>query len=110
MKSAWMFLLQLQYLSAGWTAEENNLIRILYPRNTQLEIMESLPQRSLVIIRDRAIALGIRREAERSGRKKVNTYYATISIATLQAAMQYANEGEEKVYVGSIVNSLPDSC
>ena len=69
---------------SGWTAEEDNIIRILYPRNTQLEIMESLPRRSLVIIRDRAAFLGVRRETERSGRKKVNTYHPTVSFADLQ--------------------------
>lgn len=94
---------------AGWTAEEDNIIRILYPRNTQLEIMDSLPQRSFVLVRDRAVFLGVRREAERSGRKKVNTYHATVSFADLQAAMQYANDGEDKAYVCTIVNSLAEN-
>ena len=94
---------------AGWTAEEDNIIRILYPRNTQLEIMESLPQRSFIIIQEHAAVLGVRREAERSGRKKVNTYHATVSFADLQAAMQYANDGEDRAYVCDIVNSLAEN-
>lgn len=88
----------------GWSAEEDNLIRLLYPRNTQLEIMESLPQRSLVLIRDHAVSLGVRRETEKFGREKVNTYHRTVSFADLQAAMQYADDGEDKAYVCDIVN------
>ena len=34
---------------AGWTTEEDNIVRLLYPKNTQLEIMEALPNRSFVL-------------------------------------------------------------
>ena len=90
----------------GWTAEEDDLIRLLYPKNTQLEILEALPGRSFVLIRDRAAFLGVRRETESFGREKVNVYHRTVSYADLQAAMQYANGLEDKTYICGIVNSL----
>ncbi len=71
--------------------------------------MEYLPQRSFVLVRDRAIVLGVRRTADRSGRRKINPYYATVTYADLQAAMQYANDGENKAYVCNIVNSLAEN-
>jgi len=91
---------------AGWTAEEDNIIRILYPKNSQLEVMESLPKRSFVLVRDRAIVLGVRRTADRSGRRKINPYYATVTYADLQAAKKYADDAADSTYMCDIINKL----
>ncbi len=46
----------------SWTPDENAILRDLYPKCSQLEIMQSLPTRSWHSILGQAIALGLRRE------------------------------------------------
>jgi hypothetical protein len=44
----------------------------------------------------------------KGGRKKVNPYYETISYADLEAAMKYAENGEDKAYMCEKVDELAE--
>jgi hypothetical protein len=93
----------------GWSEEEDALLRLLYPKASQLEIMRSLPMRTWCRIYGRAPELGVSRDTACFGRKKVNEYYHTMSYADLDAAMQYAENGEDKAYVCDVLNKLAEN-
>jgi DNA invertase Pin-like site-specific DNA recombinase len=90
----------------GWSEEEDALLRALYPRGSQQELMRSLPRRSWILIRERAEALKAFREVSLPGRRKTHEYYATVSYADLEAAIQYAENGEDEAYLCAKVNEL----
>jgi len=96
----------------GWSGEEEAALRAYWPKGDQLEIMRLLPMRSWTSIRQHANAIGIVRSKElKSGRKKVNLYWETVSYKDLEAAMQYAANGEAKdaAYVCGMVNGLAEA-
>lgn len=93
----------------GWSEEEEAIICTHWPKGQQLDIMRLLPMRTWTSIRQHANAIGIVRSKElKGGRRKVNHYYETISYADLEAAMTYAENGEDKVYMCEKVNELAE--
>ncbi len=57
----------------------------------------------------RARELQVLRIVERFGRKKVNEYHFTVSYADLEAAMQYAEKGEDEAYMCRILDELAEN-
>ncbi len=90
----------------GWSEEEETIIRAHWPHGGQLDIMRLLPMRTWTSIRQHANAKGVVRA--KRGRRKMNQYYETISYADLEAAMAYAENGEDKVYMCEKVNELAE--
>src|SRR5207237_750376 len=71
----------------GWSLEEDALLRLLYPKASQLEVMRHFPVHSWGRIKQRAHVLQVSRDIGNFGKKKVNDYYVTVSYADLVAAM-----------------------
>lgn len=93
----------------GWSEEEEGIIRAHWPHGGQLDVMRLLPLRTWTSIRQHANARGIVRSKElKGGRRKVNPYYETISYADLEAAMIYAVNEEDRVYMCEKVNELAE--
>ncbi len=96
--------------SEAWTEEENQLMRLLYPDKSQIEIMQALPRRAWNRILERAPVLNLRRRLSTSvnfnGPHPVNPYHWTVSYGDLEAVAQLVQTEEEKNRVRQIINEL----
>lgn len=88
----------------GWSTEEDSQIRTYWPNAYPLELMRSLPERSMDSIANRAIELGVSRTFKTGG-QKVNPYQRSMTYADLQAAIQRVKEGDEE-YICGILNDM----
>ncbi len=82
----------LYYPSGGhdWTAEEDEQLRQLYPFADAEEILQAFPQRNWTGLRNRALALGIRRERNTPNRIPVNnSKYAQVTYEDIQFAQEH---------------------
>ena len=94
----------------GWSEEENAALRACWPLGNQLEVMRLFPSRTYTSLRQHANTLGVvRSKTLKAGCKKINLYEQTISYKDLEAAMQYATNGEEdSTYICEILNELAE--
>ncbi len=93
----------------GWSDEEKAIVCTHWPKGQQQDIMRLLPRRTWTSIKQHANTRGIVRSKElKAGCRKVNQYYETISYADIEAAMTYAENGEDKAYMCEKVNELAE--
>lgn len=86
-----------------WAPEEEAIIKSLYPGHPQIDIMRALPRRAWQSIREHASALGLRREIDAG---TVNSYYATICYADLEAVDHMANDSQQQERWHHVVDEL----
>lgn len=93
-----------------WSAEEDELMRLLYPDKLQIEIMQALRGRAWNRIIERAQDLKLRRKLSTavnfSGPHSVNVYHRTVSYGDLEAVARLVQTDEEKNRIWQITNEL----
>jgi hypothetical protein len=98
------------YKSSGanglWSAEEDEVIRRIYPEGSQLDFLRALPERPSGSLRDRAKALGIRRRAKRQGPRKVHPFAQTLTYNDLEKAAELVDSEGDKAYMRHLANRL----
>jgi hypothetical protein len=90
-----------------WTPEEDEIMRALYPRTLQVELMRALPQRAWNQILGRAHLLGLHRRAASQGiPRPLNVYHHTVRYDDLEAAASLTDDPVHQEFLHEQVDAL----
>jgi hypothetical protein len=89
-----------------WTEEEDELMRRLYPKESQEEVMRALPRRAWGRIGTQAQLLGLRRSVPHAGPHPFNLYHRTVSYNDLDAAANLVDDPHQQERLREVVNTL----
>ena len=89
-----------------WTAEEEAIIRAIYPTGAQLEIMAALPRRGWQSIRQHACTIGLHRSIPTADQNAINFYHATISHDDLEAVARLVDDAQQQARLRQVVDEL----
>lgn len=90
----------------AWSADEDAVMRELYPHGEQEAIMQRLPDRTWSRIYERAQVLGLRRTLPHNGPHLFNKYHRTLTFVDLDAATQLVDVQDQQERMQHIVNDL----
>ncbi len=89
-----------------WTAEEEAIIRAVYPAGAQIEIMAALPRRGWQSIRQHACTIGLHRSISTADQNAINFYHATISHHGLDAVARLVDDAQQQARLRQVVGEL----
>jgi len=84
-------------VAEDWTDEEDEIVRRLYPKSSQLEIMEAFPNRAWSRICNRGHDLGIKRQVRHAGPHRFNRFHRTLCFNDLDAIAHLVDGEEERL-------------
>jgi hypothetical protein len=89
-----------------WTPEEDDIMRSLYPKGAQVELMQALPQRGWNRILERAQMLGMRRAISHAGPHPFNVYHRTMRYDDLEAAASLVDDPAQQEFLREQIDAL----